>query len=77
EAINLAKYMTLKLPRFLLHETYSSMNISKSNFRFVPYLDYSKEWTDNELFDLLECTPEERKLVTEIIRPMEYAINKI
>lgn len=77
EAINFAKYMTLKFPRFLLHETYSSMNISKSNFRFVPYLDYSKEWTDDELFDLFECTPEERKLVLDIIRPMEYIVNKI
>lgn len=77
EAINFAKYMTLKLPRFLLHETYSSMNISKANFRFVPYLDYSKEWTDEELFDRFECTPEERKLVLETIRPMEYVTNKV
>lgn len=77
EAENFAKFMTLKLPRFLLHETYSSMNISKSNFRFVPYLDYSKEWTDDELFDLFECTSEERKLVLDIIRPMEYVMNKI
>src|SRR5699024_9528867 len=41
EARNFAEYMTLKFPRFLLHETYTSMSISMENFRFVPYLDYS------------------------------------
>lgn len=50
EALHFAEYMCLRFPRFLLHETYSSMNISKQNFRFVPFLDYSKEWTDEELF---------------------------
>ena len=56
EAVNFAKYMTLRLPRFLLHETYSSMAISKENFRFVPFLDCSKEWTDEELFKMFHCT---------------------
>ena len=42
EAIHFAEYMCLKFPRFLLHETYSSMNISKQNFRFVPFLIIQK-----------------------------------
>ena len=76
EAINFAKYMTLRFPRFLLHETYSSMNISKGNFRFVPFLDYSTEWTDEKLFDKYDCDAEEIEMVTSVMRPLEYVLHK-
>ena len=75
EAVNFAKYMCCKLPRFLLHETYSSMNISKNNFRFVPYLNYDLEWTDEMLFERYNCSNDEKDLINSIIRPMEYVIN--
>ena len=76
EAINFAKYMTLRFPRFLLHETYSSMNISKRNFRFVPFLDYSKEWTDSILFEQFKCDTEEVEMITSVMRPLEYVLQK-
>ncbi len=76
EAINFAKYMTLKLPRFLLHETYSSMNITKGNFRFVPYLDYSEEWTDKRLFERYKCSDSEIDMVVRTMRPLEYILHK-
>lgn len=75
EAENFAKYMTLKFPRFMLHETYSSMNITKSNFRFVPFLDYKKEWTDEELFKRYECTDAEIETITSMIRPLDYVFD--
>lgn len=75
QAENFAKYMTCKLPRFLLHETYSSMNITKSNFRFVPYLDYTHQWTDEELYKKYNCTEEEISLIESMIRPLEYVIH--
>ncbi|MFT3985483.1 MAG: Eco57I restriction-modification methylase domain-containing protein [Lachnospiraceae bacterium] len=77
EAINFAKYMCLKFPRFLLHETYSSMNISKNNFRFVPFLNFEKEWTDKELYEKFNCSDAEIKMIDSIIRPMEYEVNKV
>lgn len=76
EAIHFAEYMCLRFPRFLLHETYSSMNISKQNFRFVPFLDYSKEWTDKELFERYGCNEEEISMIESIIRPMEYVFHE-
>lgn len=71
EANNFAKYMTLKFPRFLMHETYSSMNISKSNFRFVPFLDFTKAWTDEELYTYFNLNNNERDFIEGMIRPME------
>lgn len=70
EAANFAKYMTLKLPRFLLKQTLTSMNISKSNFAFVPYLDFDREWTDNDLFERYRLDETEREFVNSIIRPV-------
>lgn len=76
EAINFAKYMTLRFPRFLLHETYSSMNISKRNFRFVPFLDYTKEWSDDMLFEKYECDADEIDMIKSVMRPLEYVLHK-
>lgn len=75
QAENLAKYMTLKLPRFLLHETYSSMAISKTNFRFVPLLDLTKEWTNSELYERYRCTNDEVHMVESMMRPLEYVFH--
>lgn len=76
KAIHFADYMTLKFPRFLLHETYSSMAISKDNFRFVPYLDYSIKWTDDDLYSRYHCTTDEINMINSMIRPLEYVIHE-
>lgn len=75
EAENFADYMTLKLPRFLLHETYTSMAISKDNFRFVPYLDYSKKWTDEKFYEKYHCTGEEVTMIDSMMRPLAYVVH--
>ncbi len=75
EAENFAKYMTLRFPRFLLHETYTSMSISMENFRFVPYLGYSEEWTDQMLYERYQCTEEEIKMIESLMRPLEYILH--
>ncbi|MBM6810363.1 Eco57I restriction-modification methylase domain-containing protein [Faecalitalea cylindroides] len=72
EAENFASYMALKFPRFMMKHTLSSMNISTQNFQFVPFLDYSKKWTDEELYNRYNLTKEERDYIENFIRPMEY-----
>lgn len=76
EAKNFAAYMTLKFPRFLLHETYSSMAISKNNFKFVPFLDYSKKWSDQELYKRYGCTEDEISMIESMMRPLEYVVHE-
>jgi site-specific DNA-methyltransferase (adenine-specific) len=71
EAENFARYLTLKLPRFLLKQTLTSMNIAKNNFMFVPYLDFSREWTDDELYRRYALTVEQSEWVNYCMRPME------
>ena len=74
-AENFARFMTCKFPRFVLHETYSSMNITKGNFRFVPSLDFNKSWTDAELYKRYHCSDAERKMIESMIRPLEYVVH--
>ena len=71
EAVNFAGYMALKFPRFMMKHTLSSMNISTQNFMFVPFLDYKKEWTDEELYERYGLSDEEICYVNSLIRPME------
>lgn len=70
EAKNFADYMKLKFPRFMMKHTLSSMNISTQNFVFVPFLDYKKKWSDEELFEKYNLTEEEKLYVQNYIREM-------
>ena len=71
QAENFASFMALKFPRFMMKHTLSSMNISTQNFQFVPFLDYSKQWSDSELYSRYKLAPEEISYIEALIRPME------
>lgn len=70
EAENFRKYMMCKLPRFMMRTTYSSAHISQSNFIFVPKMDYTRSWTDPELYEHFGLSDAEIKLVETTMRPM-------
>ena len=52
------------------------MNITKGNFRFVPFLDFNKTWTDSELYERYHCSAAERKMIDSMIRPLEYIVHE-
>ena len=62
--------MMCKLPRFMMRTTYSSAHISQSNFIFVPKMDYTRSWTDPELYEYFGLSDEEIQLVESTMRPM-------
>ena len=70
-ANNFSLFMSQKLPRFLLKQTLSSMNISKSSFSFVPFLDFNNKWTDDDLYKLFDLSDNEIEHIESFIRPME------
>ena len=71
EAENFKEYMKLKLPRFLLKQTLSSMNISRGSFMFVPFLEYSKSWTNKDLYEYFNLNDEEINLVNYLMRDFD------
>jgi len=70
EAKGLISYVSCKFVRFLLRSTYSSVHVSKDNFRFVPLVDFKKTWTDEKLYEYYELSPEQITLIEDTMRPM-------
>lgn len=71
EGQNLISYMTTRFFRFMMSLIKNTQNISKSVFAFVPVQDYSKSWTDEELYAKYGLTGEEIAFIESMIRPMD------
>lgn len=70
-ASGLIKYLKCKLPRFLLRQAISSVNINREVFKFVPIVDFTHHWTDEKLYAKYDLTDEEINFIESMIKPME------
>ena len=68
---NFNSYLKTKFVRFLITPMLASMNMSKSSYSFVPIQDYSKPWTDEELYAKYGLSEEEIMFIESTIKPME------
>ena len=68
---NFITYLKTKFVRFLITPMLASMNMSKSSYSFVPIQDFSKPWSDEELYQKYGLTDEEIGFIESMIRPME------
>lgn len=75
-AENLLTYLQSKFVRFLLLQSMSSINLSKNVFQFVPIQDFSKPWTDEELYEKYCLSDEEIEFIESMIRPMDLGGGK-
>lgn len=71
EADNYLKYLKTSFVRFLLLQALTSQDISKDKFLWVPIQDFSKEWTDKELYSKYDLTQKEIDFINSMIREME------
>ena len=71
EADNLLGYLKTRFVRFLLLQCVSSIHISRATFQFVPLQDFSKPWTDEELYTKYGLTEDEIAFIESMIKPME------
>ena len=71
EARNLYEYLRTKFVRFLILQATSSIMITKNSFQFVPIQDFSKPWTDSELYAKYGLTDDEIDFVESMIKTME------
>lgn len=70
-ANNLYTYLKTRFVRFLILIAMSSINLSKLVFPFVPMQDFSKPWTDAELYAKYGLTEEEIAFIESMIKPMD------
>lgn len=71
EAENLVSYVSCKFTRYLIRTTYSSVHVSKDNFKFVPLVDLKRSWTDEVLYSHFGLTEDEVALIEKTMRPMK------
>ena len=67
EALNLRRYLSCKLPRFLIAQLSSGQHLTKGTFAFCPIPDVGVVWTDESLFDRYQLSADERKVVCDSI----------
>ena len=71
ECANVLKYLKTRFVRALIAMATSTQQMSKANFRFVPLQDFTKSWTDEELYKKYNLTDDEIKFIESMIKPME------
>lgn len=59
ECLNIISYMKTKFFRFMVDVKKSTQSCSRSVYQFAPLQDFSKSWTDEELYKKYKLTQEE------------------
>ena len=71
QADNLSNYLRTKFARYLLSLAKVSQHGTAKTYRFVPVQDFSKSWTDTDLYAKYNLTEEEISFIESMIKPME------
>ena len=71
EARNFISYLKTKTFRVLVLACRIEQHLPNKTYRFVPLQDFSKPWTDAELYAKYHLTPDEIAFIEATIKPME------
>ena len=70
-AKNAVSYIKTKFFHFMIGLKKNTQHTTKSVYQFVPMQDFSKPWTDEELYKKYNLTQEEIDFIESMIKPME------
>ncbi|MBQ9762862.1 MAG: Eco57I restriction-modification methylase domain-containing protein [Phascolarctobacterium sp.] len=68
---NLAAYLKTKFARFCHSLAKSSQDATAKTYRFIPLQDFTKPWTDEELYKKYNLTDDEIAFIESMIKPMD------
>ena len=71
EVKNVVSYIKTKFFRFLVLLKKSSQHAASTVYSFVPQQDFSKPWTDEELYKKYNITEAEIAFIDSMVRPMD------
>jgi site-specific DNA-methyltransferase (adenine-specific) len=69
ETENFAHYLATKFVRFLVLQRKSTQHVTPDRFRFVPMLDMTTRWSDDELYAQFDLDDDEIAHIDRSIRP--------
>lgn len=70
EALNAISYIQTRFFRYLVSIKKRTQHTSRDVFQFVPLQDWSKPWTDEELYAKYNLSPDEIAYIESMIKPM-------
>jgi site-specific DNA-methyltransferase (adenine-specific) len=70
EAENALSYMACRLTRLLILLHKSSQHVTRGVYAFVPVQDWTRKWTDADLYSRYGLSDDEIAFVEKIVRPM-------
>ena len=68
---NVMSYIKTKFFRFITSLKKNAQHSNRRVYQFVPQQDFSKPWTDEELYKKYKLTEEEITYIETMVRPME------
>ena len=68
---NVMTYICTRFFRFLVLLKKNSQNAAKGVYQLVPQQDFSRPWTDADLYAKYALTDEEIAFIESMIRPMD------
>lgn len=71
ETENYAWYLCTKFVRFLVLQRKITQDVVADRFRFVPQMDMTRRWTDEDLYEHFGLTDDERAYIEATIKPRE------
>lgn len=73
QCLNLISYISTKFFRFLVLLKKGTQNAARGVYSLVPIQDFSKSWTDEELYQKYGLTDDEIAFIESMIRPMDVS----
>lgn len=73
EAENALSYLTCRLTRLLILLHKPSQHITRKVYTFVPTQDWTKRWTDEDLYAKYGIAPHEIEFIEKVVRPMDLS----
>ena len=70
-ARNIISYLSTRFLRFLVLLLKNTQHATKNVYQFVPIQDFSRPWTDAELYAKYDLTEDEITFIESMIKPME------
>ena len=70
EASNYMDYLKTQFVRFLILQIAMTQQLSKASFAFVPCQDFTRKWTDKQLFEKYDLSSEEVNYIQGMIKEM-------
>ena len=71
EAESALAYLTCRLTRLLILLHKPSQDTTRKVYKFVPTQDWTKQWTDADLYAKYGITPTEIEFIEKVVRPMD------